>query len=95
MTKTTKILLGLSVVGIGSGLVFVSGLINVQANVAYYVSLPAGAILFGLFLISVLLEKETALFDAEHLAYSQPAKKCAQGNCGCAGGKQPVLAGSR
>ena len=65
MTKITKSLLGLSIVGIGSGLVFVSGLINVQDKVAYYVSLPAGAIFFGLFLISLMLEKESAAYDAE------------------------------
>jgi hypothetical protein len=66
MGKTTKILLGLSIAGLALGLTFVTGLINVEHLVALYVALPVGAIFFGLFLISLMLERESAQFDREH-----------------------------
>lgn len=65
MGKTTKILLALSIGGLTLGLVFVTGLVNVETLPVLYVALPAGAILFGLFLISRMLEKETGLYDQE------------------------------
>src|SRR5215471_18549177 len=65
MTKTTKVLLVLAVAGLVSGLIFVTGLVNVSELALLYVTFPAGAILFGLFMISKILEKETALFDDE------------------------------
>jgi hypothetical protein len=65
MGKTTKTLLVLALAGLVSGMVFVTGLINVENMVALYAALPAGAILFGLFLISRMLEKETARYDQE------------------------------
>jgi hypothetical protein len=65
MSKTTKTLLTLSLVGLVSGLIFVTGIVNVENAVAWYITLPMGAIFFGLFLISKLLEKEVALHDAE------------------------------
>ena len=62
----TKVLLVLSLSCLAAGLVFVTGLINVGEVVALYAVLPTGAILFGLFLISVSLQKESASFDEEH-----------------------------
>ena len=45
----------------------------------FYVALPLGAIFLGLFLISRLLEKETALYDAEQrnvlVALKAPAEQ--------------------
>jgi hypothetical protein len=67
MTKMTKVLLVLSVISLVSGLVFVTGLINVSELALLYVTLPAGAIFLGLFMLSKMLEKETALYDAEQL----------------------------
>jgi hypothetical protein len=67
MTKTTKLLLGLSIAGVAMGVAFISGLVNVH-NPAFYVALPGGAICFGLFLISKMLEKETALYDQDQRA---------------------------
>jgi hypothetical protein len=61
----TKTLLVLSVVGLVTGFAFVSGLVNVGDAIVLYVTLPAGAVFFGLFLISKLLEKEAAILDAE------------------------------
>ena len=65
MTKMTKTLLVLSLIGLVAGLVFVTGLVNVTNAIGLYVTLPFGAILFGLFLISRMLEKETSRFDEE------------------------------
>jgi hypothetical protein len=75
MGKMTKTLLALSLTALGSGLLFSSGLINVVNFPALYVALPAGAILFGLFLISLMLEKESDKFDREHNQAAQAAAK--------------------
>jgi hypothetical protein len=75
MTTTTK-LLGVSLAGIVAGLLFVTGIVNVQAVVAFYIALPLGAVFFGLFLISKMLEREVGLYDAEQqakLAFQQVA----------------------
>jgi hypothetical protein len=63
MNKTTKTLLILSMAGLVVGMAFVTGLLTVGNLVALYVVLPLGTVFFGLFLISLMLEKETALFD--------------------------------
>lgn len=55
MTRTTKILLAISLTA------FVSGF----ADILWGLGRPVGAIFFGLFMISKLLEKETALYDQE------------------------------
>ena len=78
MSKTTKILLVLSLSCLTAGLVFVTGIVNVGEAVGLYVTLPAGAILFGLFLISLSLQAQSALFDEDQrmaraaLAKTQP-----------------------
>ena len=99
MTKLTKTLLGLAVAGIGSGLLFVTGAINVQDNVFWYVTLPAGAICFGLFLISLALQKATAQFNEdERLALARLSKQdpdCQSKEGTCAGANKvssPALA---
>ena len=76
MSKATKTLLVLSVTCLALGLIFVTGLVNVQDAVALYVALPAGAIFFGLFLISKLLDSETAAYDAEQSG-SRALAQCA------------------
>jgi hypothetical protein len=68
MAKATKTLLALALAGLGTGFLFITGLVNVQGAAWLYVALPAGAICFGLFLIALMLEKETARFDQEHHA---------------------------
>ena len=55
MTKTTKILLTVSLTA------FAVGCTNVMGGIGT----PLGAIFFGLFLIFRILEKEVALFDKE------------------------------
>jgi hypothetical protein len=75
MSKTTKTLLALAVIGLMSGFVFVTGIVNVGGAVAWYMTLPMGAIFLGLFLISKLLEKEFALYDAEQALMLASAQK--------------------
>lgn len=70
MSKLTKSLLVLTILGFVIGLIFVTGVINVGDAVALYMVLPAGAIFFGLFLISKMLDKEVALHDAEVRAFA-------------------------
>ena len=64
----TKVLLVLSLSCLAAGLVFVTGLVNAEEAVGLYVTFPAGAIFFGLFLISRSLQAESALFDEEQRA---------------------------
>jgi hypothetical protein len=65
MSVMTKTLLWLSLTCLVSGLVLVSPFVKVEIAASLYVLLPAGAILFGLFLISFVLQKEAAAYDAE------------------------------
>jgi fumarate reductase subunit D len=74
MAKTTKTLLVISIATLVLGLVFVTGIVNVQETVALYVVLPLGAVFLGLFLIFNMLEKESALYDEEHKLHPAPIK---------------------
>ena len=56
MTKTTKILLAISLAGFAVGF----------TNILWGVGTPVGAVFLGLFMIFTILEKETALFDEEN-----------------------------
>jgi hypothetical protein len=62
MIKPKYIFLTLSLVGLTLGLG------NVGHNVFFYEALPAGSILFGLFMIAQVLEKESALYTEEQRA---------------------------
>jgi len=42
------------------------GLSNARQNIFFYLGLPVGAILFGLFLIAQVMEKESALYDEQN-----------------------------
>jgi ABC-type transport system involved in multi-copper enzyme maturation permease subunit len=65
MSKMTKFLLVLSLSCLTAGLIFVTGTVNVGEAVWLYVTFPAGAIFFGLFLIALSLQGPSALFDEE------------------------------
>ena len=65
MKTLTKSLLVLTITGFVLGLLFVTGVLNAGDAVGWYMTLPAGAIFFGLFLITLMLEKEVAKFDQE------------------------------
>jgi len=63
MGKQTKLLLGLAVIFLSAGLFISTGAISVVGLPSVYVIFPVGAIFFGLFLVSKILEKEPV--DAE------------------------------
>ncbi len=44
------------------------GFSNAWQNAFFFVALPVGAMLFGLFLIAQILEKESALYDEQRRA---------------------------
>ena len=68
MSTITKNLLVLGLVALAAGVVFNTGLIPVGDRVTLLIALPVGAVLFGLFMISRLLENEAALFDEQQRA---------------------------
>ena len=63
MTTLSKTLLAVSVTGLVAGSIINFGGFNL--NPSWTVALPFGAISYGLFLISFMLEKEVAKFDAD------------------------------
>jgi len=65
MTKTTKILLAISLTGFAIGC----------TTLLWGIGTPVGAIFLGFFLISKLLAKEVALFDQEERERFDQAKK--------------------
>jgi hypothetical protein len=81
MTKLSKALLEVSVAGLASGIIIDFGGFNI--NPAWTVALPFGAIFYGLFLISFMLENEVAKFDEDEAkelkliqdSYAAPAPK--------------------
>src|SRR5262245_11980439 len=76
MKRTTKGLLIACIVSLVGGLVLSLGLIQVpNAAAGLYVLLPAGAVLFGLFLISKALEKETTRYEEEQRANRERAER--------------------
>jgi hypothetical protein len=62
MTSITKTLLTVSMTGFVAGSLIDFGGFNL--NPAWTMVLPLGAVFFGLFLISFMLQKEMAEFDA-------------------------------
>ncbi|HEV2437479.1 MAG TPA: hypothetical protein VG077_15920 [Verrucomicrobiae bacterium] len=69
MSRLTKMLLALTMINFVPGVLFVSGLVGVGRFPGLYATFPVGATLYGLFLISRMLEKEIAAFDAEQRAH--------------------------
>lgn len=63
MTTLSKILLAVTITGLASGSIIDFSGYNL--NSAWTVALPFGAIAYGLFLISFMLEKEVAKFDKD------------------------------
>ncbi len=65
MGTPSKVLLTLAAVCLPAGLLIVTGVISAKALPDLHVVLPLGAILFGLFLLSRILEKEPLDSDTE------------------------------
>ncbi len=63
MTTISKTLLAVTVTGLVAGGILNFGGFNL--NLAWAAVLPLGAIGYGIFLISFMLEKEAAKFDAD------------------------------
>lgn len=79
MTRTTKVLLVISLVCLAAGVALNSGVVDVRGITALYVILPAGAIFFGLFLLSKMLEKEAALYDEDQRRHLDLAERPEEG----------------
>jgi hypothetical protein len=81
MTTLSKTLLAVTVTGLVAGSLINFGGFN--PNPAWEVMLPFGAVFYGLFLISFMLEKEVATFDSDEAkelqlikdSYSEPVPK--------------------
>jgi len=52
---------------------FAAAALDYQATIFSYMTMPAGAIFFGLFMIATVLEKEAALYD-EQMSPNQPQR---------------------
>jgi hypothetical protein len=63
MTTLSKTLLAVSVAGFAAGSIIDFG--GFSVNPSFTVALPVGAVFFGLFLISFMLEKEMAKYNKE------------------------------
>jgi hypothetical protein len=63
MTRIPKMLLAVSLTAFAVGSVAVFG--NFEIPVGWTVALPFGAVCFGLFLVTFLLQQEVARFDEE------------------------------
>jgi hypothetical protein len=74
MTRMTKALLVLTVLTLVAGFLIVAIVGANGGATALFIVLPAGAVLFGLFLISLILEKEMSEFDRER---EKCLRKCA------------------
>jgi hypothetical protein len=51
---------------------FAIGFSNLRPTTFFYLGLPLGAIFFGLFMITQILEKESALLEEQNRAASPP-----------------------
>ena len=81
MKRTTKALLIACIVSLVGGLLVSTNLIKIPNAVAgVYVLLPAGAVLFGLFLISKALEKEMTRYNEEQRANHNSAQRTEEKN---------------
>jgi hypothetical protein len=76
MKRVTKALLVLGVGGILLGLVVSSGVIKNEVEFLYAV-LPTGATCLGLFLISLMLEKESRMYNDDQRARASAEGKSA------------------
>ena len=72
MNRLTKILLALTIINFVAAMLFLTDLINVVSVPSLYLTFPLAPIFFGLFLISLMLQKEVAAFDAEQRAHHDP-----------------------
>ncbi len=73
MTKLPKFFLTVSLAGFAAGSIVDFGGFSVHP--AWTIVLPLGAVFFSLFLISLMMEKEMAKFDAEQAERFESARR--------------------
>ena len=73
MSKLTKFMLAMLISSTVATVLFLTGIVDVNAVPGFYVAFPLAAILYGVFLICFALDKEVARFDAEQRAHHDHA----------------------
>lgn len=81
MTILSKILLAISLVTSVTGVILDFGRIKIHPSLA--VMLPMGAVFFGMFLISLMMEKEMAKFDEENALKHERIRRKDAGDSNC------------
>jgi len=75
MNRFTKVLLGVAILNVVAGLLFVTGVINVDAAPGLYAIFPLGVVCTGVFFIFFAVEKETAMYDIEEWVHEIDLEK--------------------
>src|SRR5262245_3337100 len=75
MTRLPKVLLAVSLIAFAIASVTAFG--NLEVPVGWTAMMPLGAVCFGLFLVTFLLQQEVARFDEEERARLELANGCA------------------
>jgi hypothetical protein len=87
MNTSSKTFLALSITGFAGGSII--DFTGYNVNPSWTVMLPLGAVFFGLFMISLIMEKEAAKFDEEESAkHSRPGQSMT-----APAANQPIAAG--
>ncbi len=73
MSRLTKMMLGALIINAIASVLFLTGIVDVSDAPGLYAAFPLAAVFYGMFLISRMLEKEIAAFDAEHHAHHDAA----------------------
>jgi hypothetical protein len=73
MSLLAKILLALLIVNSAASVLFMTGIVDVSGVPSLYLTFPLAAILYGMFVICLALDKEVAAFDAERHAHHDHA----------------------
>ena len=89
MTRIPKVLLAVSLTAFAVGGVVAFG--NPEIPVGWTVAMPVGAIFFGLFLVTFLLQQEVARFDEEERARLELAERYAARTAKDAGAQIPLV----
>lgn len=73
MSRPTKMLLVLTIINFVPGVLFVSGVVGVGRFPGLYATFPVGATIYGLFLISHMLEQEVTAYEGEQRRHAEHA----------------------
>ena len=69
MSKVTKFVLGALIISSIATVLFLTGIVDVSAMPGFYLAFPLTAVLYGMFVICLALDREVAAFDAEQRAH--------------------------